>query len=235
MLRPPAPTPRTWFICAVLALSACAAPPTKDETRTSIDAAQNALSNFLKDPEMTWFQRHIGEAKAILISPRILQAGFVIGGSGGQAVVIARGKSGDGWNGPAFYRTATGSIGLQAGAQASETVALIMSEIALNSLLSTSFKLGADVSVAAGPVGAGTGSPVTADMVVFTRSKGLYGGLNLDGTVVTIDQGRNHALYGQTVTPVEILITRSVTSSYAVALAQTASPGAASAQGSSSR
>jgi lipid-binding SYLF domain-containing protein len=94
-----------------------------------------------------------------------------------------------------------------------------MTEKALNSLMSTSFKLGGEVSIAAGPVGAGTGAPITADMVVYTRSKGLYGGINLDGTVITIDEARNRAYYGHTVTPVDILVTRSVSNPNGAALA----------------
>jgi lipid-binding SYLF domain-containing protein len=153
-----------------------------------------------------------------MVCPKILQAGFIVGGSGGRCVVLARSRAASGWNGPAFYRITTGSFGLQAGAQASEMVALIMTEKALNSLLSTSFKLGGDVSVAAGPVGAGAGAPVTADMVSFVRSKGLYGGINLDGSVITIEEGGNQAFYGRPVTPVDILIKGSARSSLGTSL-----------------
>jgi lipid-binding SYLF domain-containing protein len=204
---------------AALGLAGCSSNPTQDETQARVDAAKTTLSNFVRDPEMTWFREHVGQAKAVMVSPQILQAGFIVGGSGGGAVVIAHNRSGTGWNGPAFYTVAAGSIGLQAGAQASEMVALIMTEKALNSLMSTSFKLGGEVSIAAGPVGAGTGAPITADMVVYTRSKGLYGGINLDGTVITIDEGHNRAYYGQTVTPVDILVTRSVSNPNGAALA----------------
>jgi len=207
---------------AVLGLAACASAPTRDDTQSRVDAVQTTLANFTRDPEMNWFREHVGSAKAVLISPQIVQAGFIVGGSGGPAVVIARNRSGSGWNGPAFYRMAAGSIGLQAGAQASEMVALIMSDKALNSLLSTSFKLGGDISVAAGPVGAGAGAPVTADMVVYTRSKGLYGGVNVDGTVIEVDERGNRAYYGQPATPVDILVTRSVSNPYSATLAQVA-------------
>jgi len=215
--------------CTVLGLAACAStPPTRDDTQSRVDAAQTTLSNFTHDPDMTWFRDHVGSAKAVLVSPQIVQAGFIVGGSGGPAVVIARNRSGTGWNGPAFYRLASGSIGLQAGAQASEMVALVMTDKALNSLLSTSFKLGGDVSVAAGPVGAGTGAPVTADMIVYTRSKGLYGGVNVDGTVIEVDDGRNRAYYGQAATPVDILVTRSVSNPAGARLAQAATGAVAS-------
>ena len=208
----------------VFGLAACSStPPTKDDTQSRVDAAQATLANFRRDPDMTWFRDHVGNAKALLISPQIVQAGFIVGGSGGSAVVIARNRSGTGWNGPAFYRLASGSIGLQAGAQASEMVALVMTDKALNSLLATTFKLGGDVSVAAGPIGAGTGAPVTADMIVYTRSKGLYGGVNVDGTVIDVDEARNRAYYGQPATPVDILVTRSVSNPGGARLAQAAS------------
>jgi lipid-binding SYLF domain-containing protein len=216
-------TRTTLMLAAFLGLAACASiPPTRDDTQARVDAARTTLSNFMHDPEMTWFREHVGSARAVMISPQIVQAGFIVGGSGGPALVIARNRAGTGWNGPAFYRIAAGSIGLQAGAQASEMVALLMTDKAVNSLMSTSFKLGGDVSVAAGPVGAGTGAPVTADMVVYTRSKGLYGGVNLDGTVITVDDGRNGAYYGQATTPVDILVTRSVSNPYGATLAQAA-------------
>jgi lipid-binding SYLF domain-containing protein len=205
---------------AALGLAACESTPTQDETQARVEAARTTLSNFMRDPEMSWFRDNVPRAKAVMVSPQILQAGFIFGGSGGSAMVIAKKPSGTGWNGPAFYHIAEGSIGLQAGAQASEMVALIMTEKALNSLMSTSFKLGGDVSIAVGPVGAGTGAPVTADMVVYTRSKGLYGGLNLDGTVISLDDARNRAYYGQAVTPVEILATGSVSNPKGATLAQ---------------
>ena len=229
---------------ALLALAACASAPTRDETQGRVDAARTTLSHFTSDPEMSWFREHVGSAKAIMISPEIVQAGIIVGGSavrrfGGAALVIAHNRSnggggsrasGSGWNGPAFYRIAAASVGLQAGAQASEMVALIMTDKVLNSLMSTSFKLGGDVSVAAGPVSAGTGAPITADMVVYTRSKGLYRGINLDGTVITIDEERNRAYYGQPATPVDILVTRSVANPYGATLAQAASGAGAGAR-----
>lgn len=219
----PNSTRRSCLLAAVaaLGLAACASQPTRDETQAQVDAAQATLANFVRDPDMTWFREHVGHAKAVLISPQIVQAGFIVGGSGGSAVLISR--DGESWAGPAFYRIAAGTLGLQAGAQASEMVTLVMTEKGVNSLLSTSFKLGGDVSVAAGPVGAGTGAPINADMVVYTRSKGLYGGLNLDGTVISVDDGRNHAYYGRAATPGDILVTHSVSNPHGQSLARVAS------------
>jgi lipid-binding SYLF domain-containing protein len=189
---------------ASLFVAACSSAPTKDEVQSTVSASQTTFTNFHNDPDMTWFRNNVGKAKAILISPDILQAGFVVGGSSGKAVLLA--KSDKGWSDPAFYRVSTGSVGLQAGAQSSEMVGLVMNEKALNSLLSSSVKLGGDMSFAVGPTGSGAGSEVTADMVVYVRSKGLYGGLNLTGTAITISDDTNKAYYGQAVTPVDILV-----------------------------
>lgn len=227
MKEKPGNTRRTLLLAAVgaaLGLAACAGQPTWDETQARVDAARVTLDNFVRDPDMRWFREQMGRAKAVLISPQIVQAGFIAGGSGGPAVLISR--NGSGWNGPAFYRIASGTIGLQAGAQASEMVALVLTGKGLNSLLSTSFKLGGDVSVAAGPVGVGAGAEINADMVVYTRSKALYGGLNLDGTVISVDDGRNHACYGRAATPVDILVTRSVSNPHGQMLSQVASSAA---------
>lgn len=194
------------LLWSTLFFSGCASTPTRDEVTGTVNGAQTTLSNFMRDPDMTWLHRHIKEAKGVLISPRLVQAGFIIGGAGGSGLVMARGRTAQAWHGPAFYTIAVGSLGLQAGVQESEMVALIMTDKGMAKLLSTTFKLGADVSVAAGPIGAGAGAPVTADMVTFVRSRGLYGGINLSGTVISVDDKRNQTFYGRPATPVDILV-----------------------------
>jgi lipid-binding SYLF domain-containing protein len=169
-----------------------------------VDQATTTLNNFMRDPEMKWLQQNIGRAKAVLISPEIVKAGFIIGGSGGRAVLVA--KSGGKWVGPAFYNLATASIGFQAGVAASEMVTLVMTDKGMNSLMASTFKFGGDASVAAGPVGAGAKSDVTADLIAFSRSKGVYGGLNLDGTVVSSNTDWDKAYYGKAVLPPDILM-----------------------------
>ena len=153
---------------------------------------------------MTWLQQNIGRAKAVLIAPEIVKAGFIFGGSGGRAVLIA--KEGGKWHGPSFYTMATASVGFQAGVQVSENVTLVMTEKGMNSMLAANFKIGGDASVAAGPVGAGAKSDITADLVSFSRAKGVYGGVNLDGTLVNLSDDWNQAYYGKPVQPVDILI-----------------------------
>ena len=202
----------------VLGLSACASHPTQDETQAKVADARATLDRFVRDPGMHRLREHIGQAKAVLISPRLWQAGFILGGSGGSAVALTR--NGSNWAGPAFYHIGSGTLGLQAGVQASEVVAVALTQRGVNALLSTTFKFGGDVSVAAGPVGAGMGAPIGADIVYYTRSKGLYGGLNLDGTVISADARSNQTYYGRPVTPADILKNQSVSNPYSQPLIQ---------------
>jgi lipid-binding SYLF domain-containing protein len=132
-------------------------------------------------------------------------------------VLVAR--DGRTWSGPAFYNLGTASVGFQAGVDVSEAIVVVMTEKGLNSLLSNSFKMGGDASIAVGPVGASAGSTVTADLITFTRAKGVYGGLNLDGTVVSTNVPWNDAYYGRSnLLPPDILIRRTVTSPKSQAL-----------------
>ncbi|MGE5171073.1 MAG: lipid-binding SYLF domain-containing protein [Rudaea sp.] len=177
----------------------------QSEQQKLVDDAQKTLDNFIRDPDQTWIHDNIGRARALLVSPQIVKAGFIFGGSGGRAVLVAR--QGRKWVGPAFYDLATASVGFQAGLEVSEAVIVVMTEKGLNSLMATTLKFGGDASIAAGPVGAGAKSTVTADLVSFTRSKGIYGGLNLDGTVVHANGGWNDAYYGaKNVLPPDIVI-----------------------------
>jgi lipid-binding SYLF domain-containing protein len=205
---------RQWSVSMLFvftALGFTTAAQAQSDQQKLVDSADVTLSNFMRDPEMKWLQQNIHRAKAVLISPEIVKAGFIVGGSGGRGVLVARaGGSGNKWVGPAFYTLATASIGFQAGVAASEMVTLVMTDKGMNSLLSTSFKFGADASVAAGPVGAGAKSDVVADLIAFSRSKGIYGGLNLDGTVVTANDDWNAAFFGKKVLPPDILVRANV-------------------------
>ena len=177
------------------------------EQQKLVDQAATSLSNFMRDPDMSWLQGNINRAKAVIIAPELLKAGFIFGGSGGRAVVLARDAKSGRWVGPAFYTMATASVGFQAGVSVSENVTLVMTDKGMNSLLSTSVKLGADASVAAGPVGAGAKSDVVADFITFSRAKGVYGGLNLDGTVIGISNDWNEVYYNKKgLLPPDILV-----------------------------
>jgi len=207
------PLLRPILAVAAVAVAAVAAAPlasAQADQQKLISEAQKTFSNFERDPDMTWFQQNIKRAKAVLIAPEIVKAGFIFGGSGGRAVLVAKDAKTGKWVGPAFYALATASVGFQAGVAVSEMITLVMTDKGMNSLLSPSFKMGGDASVAAGPVGAGAKSDIVADLISFSRSKGVYGGLNLDGTVVNTSDDWNQAYYGKKVLSPDILVRMSV-------------------------
>ncbi len=200
------------FAIAALVAGCGTTPDTRVGTEQQLQAVQTTLANFQNDPNMTWFRDNLKNARAVIISPRVTKAGFVFGGSGGEAVVLSR-HTGDGrWIGPAFYNMGAGSVGFQIGVELSEVVMLVMSEKGLNALLSPSLKLGGDASIAAGPVGVGKSANVTADVISFARSKGAYAGLSLEGAAITPDTNANKAFYGKPVSPVDILVRHNVES-----------------------
>jgi lipid-binding SYLF domain-containing protein len=209
-----------WLTCltALALLGGCATPDTRPAAENEVRRAEATLQDFRNDPDMTWFRDHFKDARAILIAPNVTRAGFVFGGSGGQGIVLAR--QGGQWVGPAFYKMGAGSVGFQIGVDVSEVVVMVMSEKGVNALLSPKFTLGADASIAAGPVGAGAASSVTADFVSFARSKGVYAGVSLGGAVITPDDGGNAAFYGRPASPVDILVRRNVNSPAAQPLRQ---------------
>lgn len=138
--------PRTRWWCVVLAmvvpatLGAPAALAQADQRRL-VTSATVTLASFLDDPDMTWLRQNIGRARAVMIAPEITKASFIVGGSGGRAVVVVRDPSNGHWAGPAFYTVATASLGLQAGVAVSEVVTLVMTEKGVGRLLSDSFRI----------------------------------------------------------------------------------------------
>jgi lipid-binding SYLF domain-containing protein len=156
-------------------------------------------------------------AKGIFIAPQVLKGAFVVGASGGTGVLLVRGEGGQ-WTHPAFYTIGSVSFGFQIGGQASEVILLAMTDRGVTTMLQSSVKLGADVGVAAGPFGAGAQAAtanISADILVFSRSQGLYGGISLDGAVMDVREGLNKAYYGKPVTPTDILVKRNVSNAHA--------------------
>lgn len=190
------------LLAAMPAPRALAATPEADK---HIVMAEKTFENFLRDPNLYWFHTHLGQARGVLIVPKVVRAGFVFGGSGGRGVLVAREQSGR-WRGPAFYTLGTASVGFQAGIQVSEVVILAMTQKAVDSLLSSNFRAGGDAAIAAGPVGIGAKASFQEDFVAFSRSQGLYGGVNLDGSVITANDEWNRGYYGKPLSPLDILV-----------------------------
>jgi SH3 domain-containing YSC84-like protein 1 len=178
----------------------------KAEAQGIVDKARVTLDAFMGDNNYSWLHENLKNAKGILIYPQILKAGFILGGSGGTGVFLARDHNSGDWSQPAFYTVGSVSFGLQIGGEAAETVILAMTQKAVDSLYTSSVKLGADTSFALGPVGAGAKANVTADFIAFSMSKGAYAGLSLEGSAVTVRDSLNEAYYGEAVSPVQIIV-----------------------------
>jgi lipid-binding SYLF domain-containing protein len=175
------------------------------EPGSLVDQAAVVYRGFLADPDMEWFRRNAVNARGIFIVPQMLRGGFIVGGSGGRGALLAQDPGTGKWSSPAFYSMGSLSFGFQIGADASEIILLIMTDRGLNAMLSTDFKLGADVAVAAGPVGV-SAKAQTADILAFGRSQGLYGGLSLEGAAISPMDDWNRLYYGKPVQVFDVLI-----------------------------
>ena len=196
-------------LVTLCAITTHAAADEAAEARVVVSNANQTFSNFIADPNMVWFRNNLNKAHGLLIVPKLGRGGFIIGGSGGRGLLIARDQESGRWSEPAFYTMGSASIGLQIGGELSEVILVVMSKRGVDAFLSTKAQLGADMSVAAGPVGTGTRA-ATADILSFARSKGAFAGLTVEGSIVEPDDARNTAFYGKAVSPVDILIRHSV-------------------------
>jgi lipid-binding SYLF domain-containing protein len=195
------------FFSVMLSLPLMAA---ASEEQLLVDKARITFESFMSDPDMDYLKGHLQEAKGVLIIPSLLKAGFVFGGSGGSGVLIVNDAKKGQWSQPAFYTIGSVSFGLQIGGDAAEVIMMLRTQKAVDAMLTTSAKLGGDASVSAGPVGAGAKSNVKTDIFSFSRSKGAFVGLALDGSVVKTRDKWNTAYYGKPASPVDILVTHSV-------------------------
>lgn len=180
------------------------------EAQGITDRAKATFNDFMADSNYSWLRENLKNAKGVLIFPQIIKGGFFIGGSGGTGVLVVRDEKTGDWSQPAFYTIGSISLGLQIGGEAAEVIMLAMTRNAVDSLLTSSVKLGGDVSIALGPVGAGAKGAITAYYISFAKSKGLYAGLNLDGSVMEVRDSLNTAYYGKKVSPLEIVIEKKV-------------------------
>jgi SH3 domain-containing YSC84-like protein 1 len=182
----------------------------KEDAQGLVDKANATLGAFMRDKDYSWIHENLGKSKGVLIYPQVLKAGFIFGGSGGTGVFVARNDKGE-WSQPTFYTIGSVSFGLQIGGEAAEVIVLCMSQKAVDALMTSQVKLGGDTSIALGPVGAGAKSNVTADFISFAKSKGIYAGLNLEGSVLGVRDSLNHAYYGSGLTPIQIIVEKKAT------------------------
>lgn len=168
--------------------------------------AANAVTEIRSEiPQEYW-----NKASCVVVIPELKKAAFIFGGEYGKGVMSCR--AGDQWSAPVFMQLAKGSWGFQAGVEQADLVLLVMNESGAQKLLKNKVNLGADASVAAGPIGrrqgVSTDAAITAEILAYSRSKGLFAGINLSGGVLRPDEDANVDIYGRTATPATILATR---------------------------
>ncbi len=228
MTYAPRPVPHSralrlvWWSALLLCLGLLTTPANASEERQLVEKAQHTFESFMEDPNLTWFQNHINDAKAILIVPQRLRAAFFVGADGGSGIALARDEQTGEWSQPAFYVLGGLSLGLQWGGDASEVILLAMTHEALENLYTSSFKLGGDASIATGPYGGGiqgsTSANVNAAFLAFARSKGAYVGISLEGAILYASDDSNVAYYGEPVRPLDILVKGTVTNDHSANL-----------------
>ena len=191
------------FVLAATAMTGAAHAGKRDKAERLVVKASETAGYFASDSAFETLWELADEAKAMVIIPRSIRAGFIFGGSAGDAVLVSRNEDGS-WSQPSFMTVGAFSFGLQAGGEASETILLVMTNRGMEHLLTTSAKLGADLTLAAGPIGAGAKAQTT-DILAFSRSRGLYGGVSLEGAVLKVRHKLNEAYYGAAVSPIDII------------------------------
>ena len=195
----------TITLTLLVALSAVASDREDDVNRTH--KAAQVFKEIMNAPDQGIPHDLLESAKCIAVIPGDLKFAFIFGGSYGRGLATCRTEHG--WSAPMFLAIDSGSVGYQIGGSSTDIVMLFMNDHALHSLLSDKFKLGADASVAAGPVGrnaaAGTDLKLSAEILSYSRSKGVFAGVSLDGAVVQADKSGDEAMYGNNVDRSEIL------------------------------
>jgi SH3 domain-containing YSC84-like protein 1 len=187
-----------------------------------VEAAHLSFESFQADPRMgPGLRSLIRKARGVMICPKVLPGGFLLGGASGQGVLLVRNHESNTWSGPAFYALGEASLGLQEGADASEVVLVALTNRGVTALLTATARLGVNASVAVGPVGAGAEAVtenLSADLVSYSRKQGSYVGVSVEGAGVFPWRSLDQAYYGRPVTPIQILLQREVSNPHAAGL-----------------
>jgi len=170
----------------------------KEAAKQSVKAGK-VFDQIMQTPDKAVPRDLLGRAKAVAVFPQVVKAAFVVGAEGGRGVVTRR--TSGGWSNPVFFRAGGGSVGPQIGASATDIVLVFMNDEAVANLLKDRFELGAEAAVAGGPVGreagAGTDALMQAKILSYSRSRGLFAGVNLKGIVIEPEDDLNRAVYNK--------------------------------------
>jgi lipid-binding SYLF domain-containing protein len=199
---------RLWLTgLLLLGLSACASgSPTAEQDL--VDRSTLTVQGMMTAREGRDARPLLQRAFGVLVCPQLFKAGFVFGGSGGECVLSGRGPNG--WSNPAFYQLSSGSFGLQAGIQDSELMLIVLSQRGLQAIIDDQFKIGGAAQLAFATLGTGVEGATTAalhaDVVAFARSRGLFAGLSLDGSLISVNSAWNAAFYARPIGAQELVL-----------------------------
>jgi len=193
------------FLLLTLIVCLCSLSLAADEKESKaadrVEAAADVLNEIQAAPDAGIPQEVLGSAECVAVVPSMLKGGFFVGGKYGRGLASCRTPKG--WSAPAFFVVTGGSFGLQIGGQAVDLVMLIMNKDGMKHLLSSEFELGADASVAAGPVGrhaeGNTDWKMRAEVLTYSRARGLFAGITLNGAAIKQDKDSTREFYGRMV------------------------------------
>ena len=194
---------------ALLAFTVLAAPMARAQTdqQVTVDGARKVLADLRHDKAFGNARSLMRRAKAVFIVPKLIKGGFFVGGEGGDGVLMVQ-KHG-GWSAPGFFAIGAASFGLQAGLEQSEMIMLIMTQKGLDGVLHDNFKIGAQAGISVVTLGAGVEGAMAGvsvpDVVVWSSSSGLYGGLTVDGSVIKSEPNQDAGFYGRPVKSHDVL------------------------------
>ena len=200
---------KVMFLLALLSLGTlCWAASAREDATDRLDNAAKVLHEIMGMPDNGIPEEVLEHAKCVAVVPHMVKGGFIFGGKGGKGVATCR--TADGWSAPAFITISGGSWGLQIGVEAVDLVMIIQNEKGMQKLLSSNFQIGADASAAAGPVGrhasAGTDWKLDTEILTYSRAKGAFAGLTLEGASIRQDSDSRQAMYGRKVTTRALLL-----------------------------
>jgi lipid-binding SYLF domain-containing protein len=201
-------TPLRLVLALLVLLLPALAAHAEDPPLTRASNAVRVLDDIMQAPDKAIPQDLLREARAIAVMPDMIKAGFIFGGRRGEGLISV--KTADGtWSNPSFISMTGGSIGFQAGVSSTDVVLVFRTQRGVDSIMRGTFTLGADASAAAGPVGrtasAATDGQLKAEIYSYSRTRGLFAGVALDGSALRIDYDANEAVYGPGMTPRRII------------------------------
>jgi len=186
----------------------CWANSAREDATDRLDNATKVLHEIMGMPDKGIPEEVLEHAKCVAVVPHMVKGGFIFGGKGGKGVATCR--TANGWSAPAFITISGGNWGLQIGVEAVDLVMIIQNEKGMQRLLSSNFHVGADASAAAGPVGrhaeAGTNWKMDTEILTYSRAKGVFAGLALEGASIRQDNDSRRAIYGRKITTRALLL-----------------------------